>query len=111
MTDEEVKELVMSDLKGMFGNNIPAPTAIYRTAWHTNPLSLGSYPHLKPANSMTVCDTIAEDLHKKVFFAGDYVVKEYLATAHGAYISGKRAAQQILETVSGLSNKSAMLFS
>lgn len=99
MSDAEVEELVMSDLKGMFGNNIPSPTAITRTAWHSDPLALGAYPHLKPAKKMTVCDTIANDLDMKVFFAGDFVVKEYLATAHGAYISGIRAAQKIMDSV------------
>jgi len=99
MSDTEVETLVMNDLRGMFGDDIPAPIGMLRTAWHGNSLSLGSYPHLKPERKMDACDIIAENLSKRVFFAGDYVIQEYLATAHGAYISGRRAAQQIIDSI------------
>ncbi len=97
LTDDEVRELVMNDLRGMYGENIPQPVAIHRTAWHTNPLSLGCYPHLKPGYSMDVCDAIARSIQNQVFFAGDASTKKYMATAHGAYISGRDAAQEILD--------------
>ena len=99
MSDEEVTELAMAELKGMYGEDIPQPVAIQRTAWHTNPLSLGCYPHLKPGFAMDICDTIAQPINDKVFFAGDSTSKNYLATAHGAYISGQRAAKEIMDIV------------
>jgi monoamine oxidase len=98
MSEDDVRELVMNDLKKMFGNDIPQPIAIYRTSWHTNALSLGCYPHLIPGANLSVCDTIARQIDNRMFFAGDATSKKYMATAHGAYISGITAAQKIIET-------------
>ena len=95
-SDAEVKDMVMSDLKGMFGNSIPQPISMHRTAWHTNVFSLGSYPHLLPGSDISVCDEIKKPLSNKVFFAGDSTSRKYLATAHGAYLSGVDAANKIL---------------
>lgn len=95
-SDAEVLDIVMSDLKAMFGNNIPQPIAMKRTAWHSNKFSLGAYPHLKPGYDMSVCDEIKKPLASKVFFAGDATTKKYLATAHGAYLSGVEAGYRIL---------------
>ncbi|NOX85581.1 MAG: FAD-dependent oxidoreductase [Chlorobi bacterium] len=99
MEDAEVLELVMNDLKGMFGTSIPEPVAMKKTSWHTNPYSLGSYPHLKPGADLSVCDTIAAPLADKVFFAGDATSRKYMATAHGAYLSGIAAAESIMKSV------------
>jgi len=96
ISETEIINMIMIDLRGMYGNSIPFPIAIHRTAWHTNPLSLGSYPHLKPGNKITVCDTIAAPIENRIFFAGDSTSKQYMATAHGAFISGKDAAERIL---------------
>jgi monoamine oxidase len=96
MEDDEVRTMVMDDLRGMFGSGIPQPVDMKRTAWHTNPLSLGSYPHLKPGADLTACDEIALPLDNKVFFAGDATSSKYMATAHGAYISGMNAAEAII---------------
>ena len=95
MEDTDLLNLVMDDLKGMFGDDIPQPVSWQKTAWHTNPLALGSYPHLKPGSDLSACGIIAEPLGEKVFFAGDATSKDYMATAHGAYLSGLEAAYKI----------------
>ena len=87
-----LQEQIMTELKTMFGDTIPEPVEIQKTQWHTNKYSLGSYPHLKPGADLTACDIIAEPLNDKVFFAGDACSSKYMATAHGAYISGIKAA-------------------
>ena len=97
MEEADITELVMSDLKGMFGNNIPQPTSFQKTAWHTNPFSLGAYPHLKPGSDLSACDEIASPLLNRVFFAGDATSSKYMATAHGAYLSGIKAANDIMK--------------
>ncbi len=96
MDDAAVTDLVMNDLKGMFGDAIPQPVEMQRTAWHTNRFSLGSYPHLKPGSTLDACSVIAQPLNNKVYFAGDAASKKYMATAHGAYISGITAATALL---------------
>jgi len=94
--DTDLQNLVMNDLRAMFGNDIPQPIEIQKTTWHTNKYSLGSYPHLKPGTHLSACDIIAHPLDNKVFFAGDACSSKYMATAHGAYISGVDAAESIV---------------
>ena len=96
MDETDVINMVMNDLKGMYGVNIPQPVAMQKTAWHTNPFALGAYPHLKPGSDLSVCDVIAKPLNNKVFFAGDATSKKYMSTAHGAYISGVDASNLII---------------
>jgi monoamine oxidase len=98
MEDAELIEMVMNDLKGMFGQDIPQPLSFKKTTWHTNPYSLGAYPHLKPGADLTACSEIAKPLGSKVFFAGDATSKDYMATAHGAYLSGLDAANRIINS-------------
>jgi len=98
LSESEVIEMVMSQLKIIFGENIPNPINYVITKWHTNPLALGAYPHIKPGFDYDICDKIAEPLDNKVFFAGDYIVKDYMSTAHGSYISGENSANNILKT-------------
>ena len=98
MNDTEVTEMIMQDLRQMFGNSIPQPVAMQRTAWHTQSLSLGCYPHLVPGGNINACDVLFENIDQKIFFAGDYTSKKYMATTHGAFLSGKKAAYEISKT-------------
>ena len=96
MDIKTVKELVMNELKNMFGNSVPLPKNIYKTSWHTDPFALGSYPHIPPGSNLSYCNIIGEPIENRVFFAGDSTTSDYLATAHGAYISGISAANKII---------------
>jgi uncharacterized protein with NAD-binding domain and iron-sulfur cluster len=40
---------------------------------------------------------LATPLGKSVFFAGEASNQDYFGTAHGAYLSGLRAAKEILK--------------
>jgi len=97
MDDAELKDIVMNDLKAMFGTNIPQPVSMHKTTWHTNPFSLGAYPHLAPGSDLSDCNILASPINNKVFFAGDATSEKYMATAHGAYISGIDAANNIIK--------------
>jgi monoamine oxidase len=97
MEDVDLQNLVMDDLKGMFGDDIPQPLEMQKTSWHTNKFSLGAYPHLKPGSKLSACDSIARPMGNKVFFAGDACSSKYMATAHGAYISGVDAAENAMK--------------
>jgi monoamine oxidase len=41
-------------------------------------------------------DTLAQPVDNRLFFAGEHTQRDYPATVHGAYLSGKRAANEIL---------------
>jgi monoamine oxidase len=97
MTIEETRDLVVSDLRKIYGSSIPNPSNVYKTGWHTDPFALGSYPHIPPGSKLSHCDRIGNSIDNKIFFAGDATISNYLATAHGAYISGIKAANEILK--------------
>jgi len=97
MEDADLLDIVMGDLRGMFGNGIPQPLEMQKTSWHTNKYSLGAYPHLKPGSKLSACDSIAGPLNNKVFFAGDACSSKYMSTAHGAYISALDAAEDAMK--------------
>jgi len=96
MSDSDVISIIMKDLKGMFGNDIPQPMSMMKTTWHSDFFALGAYPHLKPGSDLSACDVIARPLCHMVFFAGDATSSDYMATAHGAYLSGVHAANLII---------------
>jgi len=96
MNIDETRDMVISDLRKIYGSSIPNPTNIYKTGWHTDPFALGSYPHIPPGSKLSDCDKIGNSIDNKIFFAGDSTISNYLATAHGAYISGIKAANEII---------------
>jgi len=65
--------------------------------WNQNPWTWGSYPHLRPGCPADAIATLAKPLNKRVFFAGDGTHVDYYGTAHGALLSGQRAAGEVAQ--------------
>jgi len=79
---------------------VPKPKSCIFTAWHSQPYSLGSYTLLGVGGQPTHIEKIAEPLFQKpnnrtpvVAFAGEHCHPSFYSTVHGAYLSGKSAAQ------------------
>lgn len=86
----------METLKTIFGPQIPEPVDVQITRWATDPFALGAYSY--PAVGSTPRDrqVLAAPLDQRVFFAGEATHPDYFGTTHGAYLSGLRAAEEIL---------------
>lgn len=97
MTDAQIIEEIMSHLKDMYGNNIPYPKNILRTKWQSNENSFGSYSYTAVGSEMQHFDDLAEAVNNKLFFAGEHTNIDYFSTAHGAYLSGLREAEKLIE--------------
>lgn len=97
MTDAEVMNEIMSHLKDIYGNKIPNPTNILRTKWQSNENSFGAYSYTAVGTEMQHFDDLAEEIDNKVFFAGEHTEIDYFSTAHGAYLSGIREADKIID--------------
>ena len=84
-------------LAAVFGNSITARiNDVITTAWHSEPLTLGSYSHAEPGYSAArehLCEAVADT----VFFAGEAASVSHYGTCHGAYISGQQTAQRVVE--------------
>lgn len=97
MSDAQIIDEVMRHLKDIYGNNIPNPTNIVRTKWQNNPNSFGAYSYTAVGTEMQHFDDLAQEINNKLFFAGEHTHIDYFSTAHGAYLSGIREADKIIE--------------
>lgn len=96
-SDRQVVASAMTTLRTIYGADIPNPTDYQITRWATDPFSLGSYSYNPVGAVPKMRQQLAEPLEKSVFFAGEASNEDYFGTAHGAYLSGIRAAKEILE--------------
>lgn len=97
MTDAQIAGEIMQHLKVIYGNNIPDPIDIRRTKWKQNENSFGAYSF--PANGATPndFDQLAKAVNNNLFFAGEHTERAYKGTVHGAYLSGIREADKIID--------------
>ena len=96
-SDDEVIATVLDHLRDMYGPDVPAPTAMRRTAWGRNDRTFGAYSFTAVGTEMEHFDVLAQP-HGPVFFAGEHTHRDYFSTVHGAYLSGLRAAQEVLSS-------------
>ncbi len=96
MTDAQVIDEIMLHLKDIYGTSIPNPTNLLRTKWQTNENAFGAYSYTAVGTEMQHFNYIAEAVNNKVFFAGEHTEVDYFSTVHGAYLSGLREADKII---------------
>ncbi|HNL06536.1 MAG TPA: FAD-dependent oxidoreductase, partial [Chitinophagales bacterium] len=76
---------------------IPNPTNLLRTKWNSNENSFGSYSYTAVGTKMEHFSDLAETVNDKLFFAGEHTNEDYFSNAHGAYLSGNREAEKIID--------------
>ena len=99
MSDDEVVERAMATLRSMYGDEIPRPTGHRITRWIQDPYAHGSYSYTPMGASVEMFDDLAAPVGERLFFAGEATIADYYATVHGAYLSGLREANRIIELV------------
>lgn len=97
MTDAQIIGEVMSHLKDIYGTSIPNPTNLLRTKWQTNENAFGAYSYTAVGTEMKHFEDLAATINNKLFFAGEHTEVDYFSTAHGAYLSGLREANKIID--------------
>ncbi|MBX7241184.1 MAG: FAD-dependent oxidoreductase [Bacteroidia bacterium] len=97
MTDTQVISEIMVHLKDMYGNSIPNPTNMLRTKWQSNENAFGAYSYTAVGTEMKHFEDLAAEINDKLFFAGEHTEVDYFSTAHGAYLSGIREADKIID--------------
>jgi len=96
LSDDEIVAAAMATLRTMFGNDIPDPEATLITRWGADIYAHGSYSYMPLGATPDHYDDLAEPIDGRVFFAGEATSSDFPATVHGAYLSGLRAAEEIL---------------
>ncbi|KAH0735770.1 hypothetical protein KY285_011477 [Solanum tuberosum] len=116
LDDEEIIEGVSTTMSEFLANtkhfkNSIKFTKVLKCKWGTDPLFLGSYTHIAVGSSGDDLDAMAEPLPKEisddknskksprlqVLFAGEATSRNYYSTTHGAYLTGLREANRLLE--------------
>ncbi|CAH2053790.1 unnamed protein product [Thlaspi arvense] len=91
---------VLKKLRGIYGPKgvvVPDPIQTICTRWGSDPLSYGSYSHVRVGSSGVDYDILGESVSNRLFFAGEATTRQHPATMHGAYLSGLREAARILQ--------------
>lgn len=97
ISDDTCIKNIMSNLKNVFGKPLPDPEMFFVTRWGNDDFSCGSYSYVATGSSSQDFDTLANPVANRLFFAGEATCGKYLATTHGAYLSGVREAERIIE--------------
>jgi monoamine oxidase len=92
-SDTAVIVSALAVLRQMFGR-IPEPKSALRTRWGQDPFAFGSYSSLRQGSSPTDIAALAARFGR-LHFAGEATSRQHMATVHGAWESGLRAANQV----------------
>ena len=87
-------------LRTIFGQHVPSPIEAVVTRWGSDKFAHGSYSYTSPSFQPDDYEVMSKPVGN-LFFAGEHTCGTHPATVHGAYISGLRAASQVLEAMIG----------
>eukprot|EP00798_Chlamydomonas_sp_ICE-L_P000482 gene482-1888_t len=113
LSDDEVQAGITNLLRVFPQIPLPAgaklPPHIVRTKWGTDPDFLGSYSYIRRGVcDGSPCDLLAEPLCDRdsnfplVLFGGESTNREHMGTAHGAFLSGCREGDRLIEAIASL---------
>jgi lysine-specific histone demethylase 1 len=92
---------VTERLKKMFSpKTVPLPSEAIVTRWKRDPFARGTYSYVGPQTAQGDYDEMARPVGN-IHFAGEATCASYPATVHGAYISGLRAASEVIDSFLG----------
>lgn len=95
-SDAELVSCLMDCLRKMYGPDIPQPSGHLVTRWNQDPFSLGSYSYTPVGSSQSLRRQIGAPIEHRIFFAGEATSQFFPSTVHGAFLSGVRAAYEIM---------------
>ncbi|CAI7571357.1 unnamed protein product [Penicillium glandicola] len=100
-SDEEIITEVTGQLRSVFKHTtVPDPLETIITRWGQDPFTYGSYSYVAAEAYPDDYDLMARSIGN-LHFAGEATCGTHPATVHGAYLSGLRAASEIIEPISG----------
>lgn len=118
--DDVIVGRCMAVLKEIFGSSVPLPKECVVTRWRADPWARGSYSFVAVGASGSDYDVLATPVESsfdaadkgsevdseaakvpRLYFAGEHTIRNYPATAHGAFLSGLREAGRIADRFLG----------
>jgi monoamine oxidase len=89
-------DFAVSELTGLLGDSFARrlnPICVHR--WGIDPFARGSYSYAKPGQA-DLRAALAAPVDGRLFFAGEACSRHGFSTAHGAWLSGVDAADQVI---------------
>jgi len=97
MSDAEMVEDALAVLRTVWEDDVTEPIDVLATHWSTDPFTLGAYSFPRPGNRKSDFDDLGEPVADRLFLAGEHTIFDYAGTTHGAYMTGLRAAEYIID--------------
>lgn len=94
-SDRDLTAQMIGQLRTMFGAAAPAPRTVLRTRWHDDPYALGAYSYPGVGDLSSAIAELAAPIAGRIHFAGEATHAPWYSFAHGAYLSGIRAANEV----------------
>jgi monoamine oxidase len=88
---------MMQALRNAFGADIPEPRRVVLTDWSGDRFSKAPFAIPIVGSTPKHYDALAKPIGTRLYFAGEHTIFDYRASVHGAWISGLRAAQEIMQ--------------
>ncbi|CAG8356604.1 unnamed protein product [Penicillium salamii] len=99
--DEDIVKEVTGQLRNVFKHTpVPDPLETIITRWGQDPFTYGSYSYVAASAFPDDYDLMAQPIGN-LHFAGEATCGTHPATVHGAYLSGLRAASEIILPIAG----------
>lgn len=99
-TNSLLKEVMEKLTKTFAPMHVPAPVEVIVTRWKRDPFSRGTYSFVGPDTKPGDYDDMAAPIGN-LHFAGEATCGTHPATVHGAYLSGLRAAAEVVDSMIG----------
>jgi len=99
LSDTQVTNEVMINLRKMFGATIPSPTGILRSAWGSDPYTRGSYSYPKTGMLSSDYSNLGAAVGNNLYFAGEHCSVSYRGSVHGAFMTGTDAATKLIASI------------
>lgn len=98
LSDTEATQDALAGIRPVLGAAPPPLKSSRVTRWKSQAFSRGSYSFSAVGTLSTDFDTMARP-EGRLFFAGEHTHGTYRGTVHGAYLSGQRAAREVIATL------------
>jgi monoamine oxidase len=93
-------DFAVEDLVSLIGSDFRAKiTPLAASAWERDPFARGSYSYARVGHADERA-VLAAPVNGRLFFAGEATSRGSFSTAHGAYETGLRAAEEVLRAFS-----------
>lgn len=101
MSEAELQADIATVLGEMFGPEARPAEKIVAAQWSRDPFALGAYSYPAVGCMPADFDGLSEPVGDRLFLAGEHTIFEHHGTAHGAFMSGERAADQVIAALGG----------